>query len=175
MANLIEIEWEGIKETVTALDHFGTRVERDLWAATARDTRTFVDKQFRKTTQYFTHTVEHDHRVLTSPAQMEYVFSVQDPVWNMLNTGTPPHVIRATNARALAFRTGQRTPKTQPGTLLTNPGSAASGPLIFRTFVNHPGFRARQWSAILYRLGFDYLYERALHYFDNYLLQFDEY
>lgn len=70
-------------------------------------------------------------------------------IWNMLNVGTRPHIIVPRRARMLRFRS-QYAAKTTPGALRSDPGGA-SGDLVFRRMVRHPGTRARRWDLQLQR------------------------
>jgi hypothetical protein len=66
-----------------------------------------------------------------------------DKVWNIINRGARPHIIRAKNAPRLRFQTGY-TAKTKVRDLHTGPGGAF-GPIRFAMAVNHPGIKARQF------------------------------
>lgn len=65
-------------------------------------------------------------------------------IWNMLNVGTSPHLIRPRTARSLSFRSGYRA-KTRPGRIRAG-GGGASGPRVFAQAVQHPGTVAREWT-----------------------------
>lgn len=71
------------------------------------------------------------------------VFTKSD-VWNWVDKGTRPHVIRARRARALAFASGY-TAKTRPGSIIAGAGGP-SGDTRFALEVQHPGTRPRRFS-----------------------------
>ena len=67
-----------------------------------------------------------------------------DKVWDMLDKGTRPHVIRAKNAKTLAFPSMFKA-KTTPGKLSSGPG-AKGGKTVFVPEVQHPGTEPRNWT-----------------------------
>lgn len=72
--------------------------------------------------------------------------TTDDKPYYWLNKGTPAHIIRAKNVPRLAFQTGY-TAKTQPQLLASRPGGA-SGPVVYKRVVNHPGIAARQFDRV---------------------------
>lgn len=76
--------------------------------------------------------------------QYQRVVGTKSKVWNMLNIGTNPHVIRIRNAKRLRFFTGG-TAKTKPGRLQSFAGSPGTTP-VFAIEVHHPGTEAREWT-----------------------------
>ena len=72
-----------------------------------------------------------------------------DEVWNYLDKGTRPHVIRAKRAKNLRFRAGPYTPKTIPGRLVSGRGGYAAGPWVSTPEVMHPGTEARNWTKMI--------------------------
>lgn len=75
------------------------------------------------------------------------VVGTGDPVWKMVDEGTPPHVIVPRNGKALAFNVGGR-PKTTPGRLASGGGSKG-GIVVIRPRVNHPGTKPRNFTALV--------------------------
>jgi len=71
----------------------------------------------------------------------------KDEVWLMLNAGTRAHDIYPRNAKMLRFQGGYSA-KTRPGFIGSQSGGA-SGAIIFRRFVHHPGTKPRGWSTII--------------------------
>ena len=93
-------------------------------------------------------TWEHDP-VYTVKAQKDgRLVGTKDEVWLMLNKGTRAHDIYPRNARMLRFPGGPYSPKTRPGFIGSQAGGA-SGAIIFRRFVHHPGTKPRGWSTII--------------------------
>jgi len=76
-----------------------------------------------------------------------YSLSVDDDVWNMLDKGTRAHRIIARRAKRLRFAGGYRA-KTRPGFIGSTSGGASGG-VVFRQVVNHPGTTARGWSKLI--------------------------
>ena len=72
-------------------------------------------------------------------------------IWGYVTKGTRPHIIRAKNARTLAFKWGGKgsySPKTRPGGKFGGPGTS-SGPMIFPKRVKHPGSKAREFEKVI--------------------------
>jgi hypothetical protein len=76
-----------------------------------------------------------------------YSLTVNDDVWNMLDKGTRAHRIVARRAKRLRFFGGYRA-KTRPGFIGSQAGGASGG-VVFRQSVNHPGTKARSWSKLI--------------------------
>lgn len=72
----------------------------------------------------------------------------KNEIWLMLNAGTKAHDIYPRNARMLRFQGGPYGAKTRPGFIGSQSGGA-SGAIIFRRFVHHPGTKPRGWSTII--------------------------
>jgi hypothetical protein len=70
--------------------------------------------------------------------------------WNWLNEGTKPHKIRAKpgNKKGLRFRKGYQA-GSSPNSTFTMRATQAKGAWVRKMEVNHPGFPARNWSAII--------------------------
>ena len=76
-----------------------------------------------------------------------YSLTVDDAVWNMLDHGTRAHRIVARKAKRLRFFGGYRA-KTRPGFIGSQAGGASGG-VVFRQSVMHPGTTARGWSKLI--------------------------
>jgi hypothetical protein len=70
---------------------------------------------------------------------------VQHWVWT--NEGTEPHIITAKDGGRLFFGTSGGRAKTQPGFIGSNPGVIAGKPYTRPQSVNHPGTKARNFTA----------------------------
>jgi hypothetical protein len=66
-------------------------------------------------------------------------------IWSYVDKGTPPHKIVAKNAPNLVFKTGYQ-PKTlaKPARTVSS-GGKATGDIIAKKVVNHPGIKAREF------------------------------
>lgn len=76
-----------------------------------------------------------------------YSLTVEDDVWNMLDHGTRAHRIVARRAKRLRFAGGYSA-KTRPGFIGSQSGGASGG-VVFRQSVMHPGTKARGWSKLI--------------------------
>lgn len=68
-------------------------------------------------------------------------------IWEMINEGTKPHVIRPGKRKFLSFRPGYRA-STTPGTLQSR-RSYRSGKYIAASLINHPGIEARRFTEVI--------------------------
>jgi len=91
-----------------------------------------------------------DHQpVYTVKAQKDgRLVGTKDQIWGWLDKGTKAHDIYPRNARMLRFPGGPYSAKTRPGFIGSQTGGA-SGAIIFRRFVHHPGTKPRGWSTII--------------------------
>lgn len=102
-----------------------------------------VKVDFKVTTQTWDHQPDF---AITSPRPYVRQVSTDDPVYSMLNKGTPAHDIAPKNAKGvLAFNAPFR-PKSRPGYIGSNKGMRGNTPVIRRTVVHHPGTTARAWT-----------------------------
>ena len=79
----------------------------------------------------------------------ELTVGTDDEIYGYVDQGTRRHLIRARNARTLAFAAGG-TPKTRPNRLLAQAGAKGST-MVFRKQVMHPGTKARNFSKMIQR------------------------
>ena len=103
-----------------------------------------VKKDYALTVKGWEHPAEF---TIEEQADGSIIVGTDDPIWKMVNDGTPPHVIVAKNGRGLAFNVGGR-PKTTPGRL-TSGGGSKGGIVVIRPRVNHPGTKPRNFTALI--------------------------
>ena len=114
---------------------------RAVWAG-LDDARNEALKDFEKTTATWSHGVD-----FTAKKQADgYLIGTKDDVWTMLDKGTKAHTIVASK-RALRFRGGYKA-KTRPAWIGSGSGGA-TGSVVFRKIVHHPGTKARNWSTLI--------------------------
>lgn len=92
-------------------------------------------------------TWKHQPIVVVKERSDGYSLTVDDDVWNMLDKGTRAHRIVARRAKRLRFIGGYRA-KTRPGFIGSQSGGASGG-VVFRQSVMHPGTKARSWSKLI--------------------------
>lgn len=77
------------------------------------------------------------------------IVGTDDPIFQYVDEGTDPHPIVAKPGKTLRFRGGYSA-KTTPGQLGSG-GGGASGGVVYRQRVNHPGTQARNFTALVQR------------------------
>jgi len=102
-----------------------------------------AQKDFQKTTSSWSHSVTFE---IVARAD-GYEIGTKDDIWNMLNKGTKAHTIVPKSAKRLRFRGGYKA-KTRPAWIGSGPGGA-SGSVVYRKIVRHPGTKARSWSQLI--------------------------
>lgn len=97
-------------------------------------------EDFDKTTKTWNHKVEFEVVAIADG----YSVSTDDEIWHMVDAGTPPHIITAVRAPALAWRSPFRA-KTKAHTIASYQGFV--GNEQHRALeVHHPGTEAREFT-----------------------------
>lgn len=104
-----------------------------------------VKADFETTTQTWEHAVT--FTITGEPTAL--TVGTADPIWQMVDEGTKPHIIVPRRGRVLRFAVGG-SPKTRPGRLTAGSGTKG-GIVVIRPRVNHPGTDARNFTAIIAR------------------------
>ena len=82
------------------------------------------------------------------------------PIWQWIDEGTRPHIIKAKYAKTLAFPSIFRA-KTKVNTVASYKG-AHGGKTVFRQQVRHPGTRARRFTAAIQKKASPWIQKRML-------------
>ena len=90
-------------------------------------------------------------RIIGTPQRRIIQFYTDSQVWNWLDEGTDPHPIAARNAPRLRFYRTGFVSKTVPNRLNPRAGRRANRNFITPLVVQHPGTKARNWSALIMR------------------------
>lgn len=85
---------------------------------------------------------------IRSPTPWQRIVSTDDPIYGMLNAGTPAHEIAPRPGKVLAFRTPFRS-KTLPRQIVSRGGSLGSGQVFTRKPIHHPGTEPREWDTTI--------------------------
>ncbi len=122
---------------------------RKAMEATSKEVGREALRNYRRTTNTWTH--KPPFEVLTEiegDTILTLIAGTDDPIYRYVDQGTRPHLIFPRRpGGTLAFR-GLYTAKTFPG-LLDSKRGGASGSLIYRPYVEHPGTEARMFSRLL--------------------------
>ena len=131
-----------IKPIIPKLRLFDASKHRAAIEAGMKEVADEAVKDFEKTTSSWSHSVSFEAKKQADG----YLIGTNDEVWGMLDAGTKPHAIVASKI-ALRFPGGYRA-KTRPGFVGSTSGGASGG-MVFRKRVMHPGTKARSWSALI--------------------------
>lgn len=67
-------------------------------------------------------------------------------IYEIVDQGSPPHIIRPVSAKMLVFRTGYQSKTLARPARTVAGGGKATGDVIFAKLVHHPGSEAREFS-----------------------------
>lgn len=111
-----------------------------------------VRKDFEKTTATWEHDVKFE-TLISLKGGPAIIIGTDDEIYGYVNSGTRPHRIYARPGKRLAFKwggPGSYKAKTSPGVIGSTAGGA-TGNMTFRSYVNHPGTKARNFESIIQR------------------------
>lgn len=106
-----------------------------------------VEKDYKATTATWEHKVEFETVIALDKTKAEFLVGTDDPIYNYVDKGTKPHIIRPKKAKVLRFQSGYSS-KTKPNVIGSTAGGA-SGDIVFASVVNHPGTEARNFSKVI--------------------------
>lgn len=116
-------------------------IERQKVRAAMRAQAEMVRRDYEKTTATWEHKPE--FTITETDGGTRFTVGTDDKIYGFVTHGTRPHIIEARNAPVLAFRGGYKA-KTTPRVIGSGPGGA-SGDVMFRQQVHHPGTEARDF------------------------------
>lgn len=114
----------------------------------ARKSILAAKKDFENTTKTWNHKPDfeltedegsHDYRIATG---------TDDEIYGYVDAGTRPHIIRPKRSKYLRFQSGYKA-KTKVGVINSYPGGPFGADVYTRTFVLHPGFQGRKFTATI--------------------------
>lgn len=108
-------------------------------------------RMYRRTSNNWSNQPEYKVEREQGSNHITLVFGTSDKIWNWLDRGTRPHIIRPKRAKVLAFQwggPGSYKAKTRPGWIGSGSGGP-SGDTVFRRAVHHPGTEPRHWTAAI--------------------------
>lgn len=124
-----------------------------LWPSVFREAAKEIEREtlreFRRTTTTWKHKPKFESMQEITGNTLDLIVGTDDAIYNYVDQGTRPHIIRKRGNRPLLFRLGYRA-KTTPGII----GSKAGGPygdVMRMREVHHPGTRARNFGEMIQR------------------------
>jgi hypothetical protein len=116
-------------------------IERAKVRQAMRAQADMMKADFEKTTATWS------HKPLFTITELEggtrYTVGTTDEIYKFVSGGTRPHIIRARNAKVLAFKSAYQA-KTRVRVIGSGPGGS-SGENVYRREVQHPGTEARDF------------------------------
>lgn len=106
-----------------------------------------VKRELALPTKRFKHTVEFYETQAPGAASSGIEVATKDKVYNILDGGAKPHIIKPKKAKMLAFNSVFKA-KTKPESLNSGAGRN-SPPVAFARVVHHPGIKPRNWKKIV--------------------------
>lgn len=109
-----------------------------------------ITQDFKKTTASWDHEVKFE-TLISLKGGPAIVVGTDDEIYRYVNDGTRPHRIYARPGKRLAFTWGGKgsyKAKTSPGVIGSTAGGA-TGNMTFRSYVNHPGTKARDFEGVI--------------------------
>lgn len=70
-------------------------------------------------------------------------------IYEIVDQGSPPHIIRPVKAKMLAFRLDYTSKTLAKPARTVAGGGKSTGPLVFAKLVHHPGSEAREFSKVI--------------------------
>ncbi len=70
-------------------------------------------------------------------------------IYEIVDQGSPPHIIKPVRAKLLVFRTGYKSKTLARPARTVSGGGKATGDVVFAKLVHHPGSEAREFSKVI--------------------------
>jgi hypothetical protein len=115
------------------------RIINALW-----DVGSDAQDMFVETVETWNNWPEFTKTMYEETQRLRMVVGTSDPIYSLVNKGAPMHPIYVKNAGTFLRFQNQYTPKSQPGSRSSFSGGK-SGYYISTRFVEHPGFKAREF------------------------------
>jgi len=95
---------------------------------------------------------EFDTRIAVRPDKISMTVFPSGPnagIYEIVDQGSPPHVIRPVKAKLLVFRTGYKSKTLAKPARTVSGGGKATGDVVRAKLVHHPGSEAREFSEVI--------------------------
>lgn len=132
-----------VKAIVPKRDPFNPRAIKAAVDAAYKEAAEGALEDFQKTTATWDHQPDFEIKKHADG----YLIGTRDDIYGYVDKGTRPHIIVVKNAKRLRFQSGYRA-KTRPG-YIGSQGGGASGDVVFKRSVNHPGSTGRGFSVLI--------------------------
>lgn len=140
MAEVFQVKL--IKAKKLNVDAFADEIKKAL-KAEGQD----VVGEYEKTTGTWKKKPEFEVLIDTSGGEAAVLVGTDNEIYNYVDQGTRPHIIRPVRARALRFKSGYKA-KTTPGKIGSQSGGSF-GDTVYAQQVRHPGSKAREFSQVI--------------------------
>ena len=106
-----------------------------------------VERDYKETVKTWETKVEFETIVSLRGGKAEFLVGTNSKIYEYVDKGTKPHIIRPKKAKMLRFQSGYSA-KTTPGIISSSSGGR-SGDIIYSKGVMHPGTKARKFSEVI--------------------------
>ena len=106
-----------------------------------------VERDYKETVKTWETKVEFETIISLRGGKAEFLVGTSSKIYEYVDKGTRPHVIKPKKAKFLRFQSGYRA-KTTPGVISSGSGGR-SGDVVYSKGVMHPGTKARNFSKLI--------------------------
>lgn len=145
---MIEVKTKEVILYLKKFEDLPRRIQRKIFRNAEKDITKKFKELHRDATSTWGQQVIPEMTARYSNGNMSITATVNDELWSLINFGAKKHKITPRSAPSLVFPWGGHgsyIPKSQVRTLKAQAGSGRhTGPIQYRMFVNHPGFKGRK-------------------------------
>ncbi len=137
------------KAAITALDYLARKaLEQDLKEKVVP----VLVKSHNLVVANWKNKPEFQTRIAVRPDKISVTVFPAGPnagIYEIVDQGSPPHIIRPVKAKMLVFRTGYKSKTLAKPARTVAGGGKATGDVVFAKLVHHPGSEAREFSKVI--------------------------
>jgi len=137
------------KAEITALDYLARKA---LEQALKQQVAPALIKSHNLVVADWKNKPEFDTRIAVRPDKISVTVFPKGPnagIYEIVDQGSPPHIIRPVKAEFLVFRTGYKSKTLAKPARTVAGGGKATGDIVRAKLVHHPGSEAREFSKVI--------------------------
>jgi len=139
------------KAEITALDYLARKA---LEQALKQQVAPALVKSHNLVVADWKNKPEFDTRIAVRPDKISVTVFPKGPnagIYEIVDQGSPPHIIRPVSAKLLVFRLGYKSKTLAKPARTVAGGGKATGDVVRAKLVHHPGSEAREFSKVIAR------------------------